>query len=654
VYSPALATAIRALAHGFRSTPLKRTALITHGDCLLHAMLPGHPECPERLSTIERQLAADGLLAALVPREAPLATQAQLERVHDAAYVRGIFSRSPAHGLVELDPDTWMGPHSLNAALRAAGGVVLATELVIGGQVANAFCNVRPPGHHAERAQAMGFCLFNSIAVGAAHALDAHGLERVAVIDFDVHHGNGTEAIFRDEPRVLMCSTYQYPLYPYVVGLMQPGHMVNVPLSPGAGGNGTAQGRGRAVAPGARALRAADDLRLRRIRRASRRSAREPQLRGGRLRVGDVGARRRRRPARTGPHRLRARGRLRAGRARPQRRRLRARTGRRSVRVATLGPQSETGRLRRVLLKPPAAAFVDAQRIEHEWRDLGYTAPPRLERAIDEHARFAAMLEAAGTQVCTLPPATGTGLDSLYVRDSTVTSARGVILCHMGKPARRGEPRAIASALDALGIPIRGEIAAPGTLEGGDVVWLDAHDRRRGAWLPQQRRGHPAAAVPCSTTRSRSSSSCPFPTGTAPASACTVMSLLSPVDRDLAVVYSPLLSVPFRETLLARGIELVDVPEAELASQGTNVLALGPRHCVMLAGNPQDPCRARACRLRGRDLRGRRHLPQGRRRAHLPGATAGARRRLIGAAVSSGAGVPRFYWRTLCGMIPPA
>jgi acetoin utilization deacetylase AcuC-like enzyme len=215
---------------------VKRTALITHGDCLLHAMLPGHPECPERLSAIERQLAADGLLDGLVAREAPLATAAQLERVHDAGYVRGIFARAPVHGLVEIDPDTYMGPHSLNAALRAAGAVVLATDLVIAGEVANAFCNVRPPGHHAERSQAMGFCLFNSIAVGAAHALEAHGLERVAIIDFDVHHGNGTEAIFRHEPRVLMCSTYQYPLYPYVVGLMQPGHMVNVPLSPGAGG----------------------------------------------------------------------------------------------------------------------------------------------------------------------------------------------------------------------------------------------------------------------------------------------------------------------------------------------------------------------------------------------------------------------------------
>jgi acetoin utilization deacetylase AcuC-like enzyme len=215
---------------------LTRTAYITHSDCHRHEMLPGHPECPERLDAIAERLAHEGLLERLDAREAPLATTAQLEDAHDADYVRGVFQRAPAHGLVELDPDTYMGPHTLAAALRAAGAVVLATDLVLGGEATTAFCSVRPPGHHAERAQAMGFCVFNNVAVGAAHAMRTHGLERVAIIDFDVHHGNGTEAIFRDEPRVLMCSTYQYPLYPYVIGLMAPGHMVNVPLAPGAGG----------------------------------------------------------------------------------------------------------------------------------------------------------------------------------------------------------------------------------------------------------------------------------------------------------------------------------------------------------------------------------------------------------------------------------
>jgi len=198
-------------------------------------MLPGHPECPERLDAIAQRLAADGLIERLAAYDAPIATTAQLEAVHEPRYVRRIFERAPAHGLVELDPDTYMGPHTLTAALRAAGAVVLATDLVLAGEVATAFCSVRPPGHHAERAQAMGFCVFNNIAVGAAHALRAHGLQRVAIIDFDVHHGNGTEEIFRDEPRVLMCSTYQYPLYPYIVGSMVPGHMVNVPLAPGTG-----------------------------------------------------------------------------------------------------------------------------------------------------------------------------------------------------------------------------------------------------------------------------------------------------------------------------------------------------------------------------------------------------------------------------------
>jgi N-dimethylarginine dimethylaminohydrolase len=252
----------------------------------------------------------------------------------------------------------------------------------------------------------------------------------------------------------------------------------------------------------------------------------------------------------------------------------------------TLGPQSETGRLRRVLLKAPAAAFADERRIEREWRDLGYTAPPRLERAIDEHSCFAAILRASGAHVCELPPDQGTGLDSLYARDSTVTSIHGVILCHMGKAARRGEPRAVSLALEALGIPVRGAIAGPGTLEGGDVVWLDArtvvvgHGYRSNAEGIRQLRALLADEVEELIV-------VPLPHWHGPGECLHLMSLLSPIDRDLAVVYSPLLTVPFRELLLARGVQLVEVPEAEVATLGTNVLALGPRHCVMLAGNPQ-------------------------------------------------------------------
>jgi acetoin utilization deacetylase AcuC-like enzyme len=143
--------------------------------------------------------------------------------------------KSPAEGLAYLDPDTAMCPDTLEAALRAAGANVLAVDLVMGRAVRRAFCNVRPPGHHAERDQAMGFCFFNNVAVGAAHAMEAHGLERVAVLDFDVHLGNGTEDIFRDDDRVLLCSSYQYPLYPDINPASVPGRIINCPLPPGSG-----------------------------------------------------------------------------------------------------------------------------------------------------------------------------------------------------------------------------------------------------------------------------------------------------------------------------------------------------------------------------------------------------------------------------------
>jgi acetoin utilization deacetylase AcuC-like enzyme len=206
------------------------TALIRHRDCLLHDMGQHHPECPDRLHAIEDQLIASGVIGYLQEHDAPAAMRSQLGRVHSEEYIESLFACAPERGVVHLDPDTAMNPHSLGAALRAAGGAVLATDLVIRGQAANAFCAVRPPGHHAERGRAMGFCLFNNVAVAAAHALDAHGLERVAVIDFDVHHGNGTEDIFRDDPRVMMASTFQHPFYPYsgVEGRSQ--RMVNVPL----------------------------------------------------------------------------------------------------------------------------------------------------------------------------------------------------------------------------------------------------------------------------------------------------------------------------------------------------------------------------------------------------------------------------------------
>jgi acetoin utilization deacetylase AcuC-like enzyme len=167
--------------------------------------------------------------------EAPLATREQLTRVHDMNYIDSVYCTAPADGIAELDPDTWMNKHSLQAALRAAGAVVLGVDRVMAGTNHAAFCSVRPPGHHAERDRAMGFCLFNNVAVGAAHALHNHGLKRVAIVDFDVHHGNGTEHIFMNNPAVMLCSTFQSPFYPHSGTGPLPAHIVNVPLPAGTG-----------------------------------------------------------------------------------------------------------------------------------------------------------------------------------------------------------------------------------------------------------------------------------------------------------------------------------------------------------------------------------------------------------------------------------
>jgi acetoin utilization deacetylase AcuC-like enzyme len=212
------------------------TAIITHPDCLLHDMGDWHPECPARLTAIQDQLIASGLLPYLLELDAPKATEEQLQRVHSARHIAAIKRLSPESGIVQIDPDTAMNEHTLNAALRAAGAVVLATDLVLEEKINSAFCNVRPPGHHAEREHAMGFCFFNNVAVGVAHALQRHGLERVAVVDFDVHHGNGTEDIFRDDSRVMMVSTFQHPFYPYSGTEGRSQHMVNIPLDAYSGG----------------------------------------------------------------------------------------------------------------------------------------------------------------------------------------------------------------------------------------------------------------------------------------------------------------------------------------------------------------------------------------------------------------------------------
>jgi acetoin utilization deacetylase AcuC-like enzyme len=198
-------------------------------------MGPYHPECPERLDAIHDRLIAGGLDEVLLHYSAPEATREQLERVHTSSYIDSVEEASPASGIHYLDPDTALNPDSLSAARHAAGAAVLATNLVVSGECSAAFCAVRPPGHHATRTRAMGFCLFNNVAVGVAHALHAHGLKRAAVVDFDVHHGNGTEEIFAGDDDVIMVGTFQYPLYPYSGVNPLGSNMFNVPLSPGSG-----------------------------------------------------------------------------------------------------------------------------------------------------------------------------------------------------------------------------------------------------------------------------------------------------------------------------------------------------------------------------------------------------------------------------------
>ena len=214
------------------------TAFVTHADCMKHEMGEFHPERPERLTAIHDQLVASGIAGFVEHHDAPLAKMTELTRVHTAEYIEAIRMAVPRHGIVHLDPDTAMCPHSWDAARRAAGAAVLATDLVVGKRAESAFCAVRPPGHHATRRRSMGFCIFNNVAVAARHALEHHGLERVAVVDFDVHHGNGTEDIFSHDQRVLMVGTFQHPFYPYS-GTDDPApNMVNVPLPAGTGSQG--------------------------------------------------------------------------------------------------------------------------------------------------------------------------------------------------------------------------------------------------------------------------------------------------------------------------------------------------------------------------------------------------------------------------------
>ncbi len=212
------------------------TLLYSHDACLAHDTGEHHPERPARLTAVLDALGGPAF-AALVRRPAPKAAVEDVARAHSRRYVEALLAALPKEGHAALDADTIVSPGSGEAALRAAGAVVAAVDAVMAGEAKNAFCAVRPPGHHAERERAMGFCLFNNVAVGALRARAAHGLERAAVIDFDVHHGNGTQAIFADDPHLFYGSTHQYPLYPGTGarGETGVGNIVNAPLRPNAG-----------------------------------------------------------------------------------------------------------------------------------------------------------------------------------------------------------------------------------------------------------------------------------------------------------------------------------------------------------------------------------------------------------------------------------
>ena len=246
--------------------------------------------------------------------------------------------------------------------------------------------------------------------------------------------------------------------------------------------------------------------------------------------------------------------------------------------------QSDVGAISRLLLKHPREAFRDAASIAQQWRPLNFTAPPDLARAIAEYDRFVEALRQCGATVDFLPVTDTTGLDSIYVRDASVVCDRGAILCRMGKPAREGEPAAQETALTSLGYPIVGAISPPGRLEGGDVVWLDCRTIAVG-------RGYRTNDEGIAQFRRLLGDSIdeliavPLPHWRGPGDVFHLMSIISPIDDDLAVVYSPLMPVAFRELLLARGTTLVEVPGEEFDSMGANVLATAPRRCLMLKGN---------------------------------------------------------------------
>jgi N-dimethylarginine dimethylaminohydrolase len=269
-----------------------------------------------------------------------------------------------------------------------------------------------------------------------------------------------------------------------------------------------------------------------------------------------------------------------------------------------LGGQSDAARLRRVAVKHVRDAFRSDGSIAHQWQALHYSACPDYAAALTEYTRFLELLRDAGVQLDCVPASDTVGLDSLYVRDAAVVCDRGVILCNMGKLERRGEPEALEGAFRALGLPIAGRISNPGRLEGGDVLWIDERTLAVG-------RGYRTNDEGIRQLRTLLGDGIdelivvPLPHWRGPSDVFHLMSLASPLDRDLFLVYAPLMAVPFREALVARGIELVEVPDAEFPTLGCNVLALAPRQAVAVAGNPETRSRLERAGVEVREFPGR-------------------------------------------------
>jgi N-dimethylarginine dimethylaminohydrolase len=267
---------------------------------------------------------------------------------------------------------------------------------------------------------------------------------------------------------------------------------------------------------------------------------------------------------------------------------------RRRAHVTTGG---EVGTLRRVVVKHARTAFADPDEIARDWQALNFTAPPHVERAAAEYDRFVECLKSTGAEILALPSSRDTTLDSIYVRDASLITPHGIVLCRMGKAERATEPSAQHGAFESWDQPIAGAISSPGTIEGGDVLWLDERTVAVG-------RGYRTNDAGISQFRDLLGSAVdevivvPLPHWRGPGDVFHLMSIISPVDRDLAVVYSPLMPVPFREMLAARGIQFVEVPDQEFESMGANVLALAPRVCLMVEGNPVTQARLEAAGAR--------------------------------------------------------